>query len=180
MRSGSDPSSPSGVRKPNSNRLDEVRYLARGTLNLIEANSAQPSANRLHTSENTAHKSSLPSMPTNLQPSLRTSCFSKCQTALQRFNLRHINGVFIVVLNRHTLNRFCINDPVGSNRARRLFSADQYSQRRAVARKKLIAIILRGGKPLLPYNNQTGASMICPKCTGQMAETTFGRNIFAH
>ena len=22
--------------------------------------------------------------------------------------------------------------------------------------------------------------MICPKCTGQMAETTFGRNMFAH
>ena len=27
MRSGSDPSSLSGVRQPNSNRLDEVRYL---------------------------------------------------------------------------------------------------------------------------------------------------------
>ena len=58
MRSGLDPSSPSGVRKPNSNRLDEIHYLARGTLNLIEANSAQPSANRLSTGENSTHKSS--------------------------------------------------------------------------------------------------------------------------
>jgi len=48
MRSGSDPSSPSGVRKPNSNRLDEIRYLARGALNLIEAISAQPSADSHH------------------------------------------------------------------------------------------------------------------------------------